>query len=519
MKKIILIYFLTIIKMFAQTIPINYELTPKLLSKTNDSSPTGNTTERILIQDNTIWIGTSKGLSKSTDSGNSWTNYYKKESFGDKSISAVAYRNGVIWAALWSSITVNGSTDGAGEGLVYSTNNGDTWTHIPQPVDKMTDSLIQYGNNIIRAVPTTVTGQNFTYGIGLTKEAVWIVSRAGGLRKSTDMGKTWQRIILPPDNLNSIKPSDQLNFELRPKAGDKGNNNHIPVSICVVGDDTLYVGTGGGINKSTDGGISWTKMNRTNQINPISGNHIWKISYNHYDNSIWAATWKAEGQTEFWAVSFSYDGGNNWKITLPNSRAMDISFRPFSVSSADIIIATQDGLFRSGNNGQTWLAAPEIYDDATKISVNTKHFRTIQSQIVSSETAYIWIGSLANGLIRFEDKKNMWNGKWKVFLKSGEFTVKNESFAFPNPFSPSARSTRIKYSTEKNADVTIRIFDFGMNLVRTIIQNAPRGKSEEQFENWDGRDQSGKIVPNGVYFYRIDVGPDEPIFGKIMVLM
>jgi photosystem II stability/assembly factor-like uncharacterized protein len=519
MKKIILIYFFTIIKLFAQTIPINYELTPKLLSKTYDTSPTGNTTERILIQDNTIWIGTSKGLSKSTDSGNSWTNYYKKESFGDKSISAIAYRNAVIWAALWSSITVNGSTDGAGEGLVYSTNNGDTWTHIPQPVDKMTDSLIQYGNNIIKAVPTTVTGQNFTYGIGLTKEAVWIVSRAGGLRKSTDMGKTWQRILLPPDNLNSIKPSDLLNFELRPKAGDKGNNNHIPVSICVVGDDTLYVGTGGGINKSTDGGISWTKMNRTNQINPISGNHIWKISYNHYDNSIWAATWKAEGQTEFWAVSFSYDGGNNWKITLPNTRAMDITFRPFSVSSADIIVASQDGLFRSGNNGQTWLAAPEIYDDATKISVNTKHFRAVQSQIVSSETAFIWIGSLANGLIRFEDKKNMWNGNWKVFLKSGEFTVKNESFAFPNPFSPVTRSTRIKYSTEKNADVTIRIFDFGMNLVRTIIQNAPRGKNEEQFENWDGRDQSGKIVPNGVYFYRIDVGPDEPIFGKIMVLM
>ena len=58
-----------------------------------------------------------------------------------------------------------------------------------------------------------------------------------------------------------------------------------------------------------------------------------------------------------------------------------------------------------------------------------------------------------------------------------------------------------------------------MNLVRTLIQNAPRGISEEQFENWDGRDGSGKIVPNGVYFYRIDIGSDEPIFGKIMVLM
>jgi len=519
MKKVFLTYFILTISSFGQGIPLSFELIPKNLSKINDTFPSGNTTERILIQGNTIWIGTSKGLSKSTDYGVTWTNYFQKEPFGDKSISAIAYRDGVIWTALWSPISIAGSSDGQGEGLAYSTDNGNTWVKINQPVDTMADSLIQYGNNIIKATPVTVVGQNFTYGIGLTKDAVWIVSRAGGLRKSTDMGKTWKRVVLPPDNLNSIKPTDVLNFELKPKAGDKGNNNHIPVSICVVGDDTLYVGTGGGINKSTDGGISWVKMNSTNQNNPISGNHIWKISYNQYDNSIWAATWKAEGQNEFWAVSYSYNGGKNWNITLPNSRAMDIAFRPITSSFADVVIATQDGLFRSSNNGKTWLAAPQIYDDATKILVNTKHFRSVQSQIVNNDLAYIWIGSLGSGLIRFEDKKNMWNGSWKVLLKSGEYTLKKETFAFPNPFSPLSISTRIKYSLDRSANVTIRIFDFGMNLVRTVIQNAPRGPSDEHLENWDGRDEGGKIVPNGVYFYRIDIGNDEPLFGKIIVLM
>ena len=28
-----------------------------------------------------------------------------------------------------------------------------------------------------------------------------------------------------------------------------------------------------------------------------------------------------------------------------------------------------------------------------------------------------------------------------------------------------------------------------------------------------------RFVPNGVYFYRIDIGDDEPLYGKIMVLM
>jgi flagellar hook assembly protein FlgD len=58
-----------------------------------------------------------------------------------------------------------------------------------------------------------------------------------------------------------------------------------------------------------------------------------------------------------------------------------------------------------------------------------------------------------------------------------------------------------------------------MNLVRTVIQNAPRIGGGEQQDIWDGRDENGSIVPNGVYFYRVDIGSNEPIYGKIMVLM
>ncbi len=41
----------------------------------------------------------------------------------------------------------------------------------------------------------------------------------------------------------------------------------------------------------------------------------------------------------------------------------------------------------------------------------------------------------------------------------------------------------------------------------------------EFIDNWDGKDENSTIVPNGVYFYRIDIGDDEPLFGKIIVLM
>ncbi len=110
------------------------------------------------------------------------------------------------------------------------------------------------------------------------------------------MGATWERVVLPPDNLDSIAPTDTLNFTLQPVAGAFGDEswlNHRVFSVLGVGDSTLYVGTAGGINKSTDNGISWQKFSHTNQTNPISGNFVVGLGYNEVDNSIWAATWKA----------------------------------------------------------------------------------------------------------------------------------------------------------------------------------------------------------------------------------
>ncbi len=74
--------------------------------------------------------------------------------------------------------------------------------------------------------------------------------------------------------------------------------------------------------------------------------------------------------------------------------------------------------------------------------------------------------------------------------------------------------------------MTIRIFDFGMNYVRTVVQNVDRGNPVHQISGsdngvidyWDGKDDSGNVVPNGVYFYRIDINSNDPIYGKILVL-
>jgi len=99
---------------------------------------------------------------------------------------------------------------------------------------------------------------------------------------------------------------------------------------------------------------------------------------------------------------------------------------------------------------------------------------------------------------------------------------KKYTYAFPNPFSPSSEPIRLHYSIEAGNTATqaisIHIFDYAMHPVRTLIQQASRVSGKEFDETWNGRNDKGSIVTNGVYFYRVEIGDQSPLWGKIMVL-
>ena len=136
---------------------------------------------------------------------------------------------------------------------------------------------------------------------------IWIASFYGGLRKSSDLGKTWEKVVLPPDYLNSISPNETLDFTVSPSSGAFGfenNLNHRFFSIRAINDTTIFIGTANGINKSTDGGISWVKYNHQNQEeNSMSGNFVLDMNYDFSRILLWAATWKAEGPDEYYGLS------------------------------------------------------------------------------------------------------------------------------------------------------------------------------------------------------------------------
>jgi len=509
-----LLLVVLIIDIQAQLRPYSYSLTGdnKNINKISDSNPTSNSIGDIIALGDTVWLGTSRGVSVSFDRGENWTNFYGTSPFGNDNVSVIGYDNGTLWAATATTAEApGGGTVPKGTGLKYTTNNGVTWTAVPQPLDHPDSSTVRYGISILQALPITVAEQNITYDIAFTPGTVWITSFAGGTRKSTDMGQTWYRVVLPPDNLNSIHPGDSLDFCLSPIGGSfcsEGNLNHRAFSVAAIDDTTLLVGTANGINKSTDNGISWAKFNHQNQSEPISGNFITALGYNNSNNTIWAASWKAEQPEEFYAVSSSTNGGDSWEVFLEEERSHNFGFK-----INDVIAATDNGAFRSSDQGNSWILPNSLVDEKSGVELTTKIFYS-----AASEGNDVWLGS-ADGLARLRET-SFWTGQWKIYFASQPLKSDRETYAYPNPFSPRQEQLKIKFSTGgTEAVVTIRIFDFGMNYIRTVIQNAPRNRTAEGAPDyWDGRDDQGNFLPNGVYIYRVDVDDEEPLFGKIIYM-
>lgn len=68
----------------------------------------------------------------------------------------------------------------------------------------------------------------------------------------------------------------------------------------------------------------------------------------------------------------------------------------------------------------------------------------------------------------------------------------------PNPFNP---TTRIPFKLARGGRVTLDVYDVTGRFVRRVLdESLPAGLHEA---GWDGRDDAGRAVSSGVYFYRM----------------
>jgi len=84
-----------------------------------------------------------------------------------------------------------------------------------------------------------------------------------------------------------------------------------------------------------------------------------------------------------------------------------------------------------------------------------------------------------------------------------EFVLKQN---FPNPFNP---STTVIYGLPESSDVRVTVYNLiGQEVATLVNEYQPAGWYETI---WNGIDESGQIVPTGIYFTRLEGGPNSQV--------
>lgn len=426
-----------------------------------------------------IWLGTGGGLSYSSDLGQTWINVSRADGLGKGGSSAIGFYGNSVWVATaFDTLTADAGRLPAGGGLSYSDDLGKTWHHIPQP--------------------GVTNVQNITFDIAILDSVIWIASFGGGLKRSDDWGHSWEDV--PPDSF-AFDPYRHL--------------NHRAFSV-IAADGILWVGTAQGINRSTDNGRTWVNFNHQNQEQPISGNFVVALAYQRWKEKriIWAATVEAEGEDEFRAVSYSEDFGYSWHTTLAGVFAHN-----FAVYDSVVYVAADKGLFKSIDFGKTWVKFPPIRDAVSGQPLLSEEIYSV----AVSPGGILWVGT-PDGLAKSEDGGVTWH-ILRTYESLFEPPNRSETYAYPNPFSPLRHNqlggeghVRLHFRVDKTGPVSIRIFDFAMKTVRRLESGKVYQGGGEYDALWDGRNDFGERVANGVYFYRVQLPGGKAVWGKIIVM-
>lgn len=278
------------------------------------------------------------------------------------------------------STTTSSKDDG---GIYKSENKGNTWKQ---------SSLIA----VTSGRPKSFAGIDMTAMVldPSDSKAIYAGSTGNGLLYSYDSANNWQIAKnLGQVTVNSIAVDTGSKCIIYASSGNKlykssdcsrtweqtyfDNDPKIMVTAVAVdpaNGAVIYIGTTRGeIIRSLDRGISWKTLNRFE-------NTVRKIIISPSNQKVIFVGTDSKG------IFRSLDGGENWADLSDNMKDFndDSRFRDMVISDADpdiIFLATQYGLIKSTDNGNTWhkieLITPEEKATINAVAINPKNNKEI----------------------------------------------------------------------------------------------------------------------------------------------
>ena len=204
----------------------------------------------------------------------------------------------------------------------------------------------------------------------------------------------------------------------------------------------------------------------------------------------------------------------------------DTTFVNFNLDNPGLVLFNRDTVAANKGTGDF---ADLIFDQADGLPIETGQGRLTTLAVASSggETA-LAVGTTSRGLfLRRTGGGN--TGEWTNVnslkaLKGGL----QEVITFPTLFSGTAPDgspeyVNLGYRLKKGGNVTISVYNYAMEKVKTVVKGAPRKGGGNRSENpaedrWDGKDQSGRHVSVGVYYIRVETDKGEHGWGKAIAV-
>ena len=393
----------------------------------------------VLTQEgNTLYAGANNGLFYSINGGDSWQQLtHFQDAFG---ISGVTIIDDTLYIGRYVQ-----------ESVFCSSDNGKSWAQIDSGLtDRGGPVLFASGTTLFaqmrRHVFRLKVGENSwtklaiidpwkkkTVESDITKfvvsgETIYAATADRNLFRSTDRGNWWKSIKhemmhnldgeLAALGTTIFYIGDGRVFHST-DAGDSWRmfntnlTNQELLSIAILSEKTLYVGTLDGVFRSTDSGESWTQTN-TGIINTYIEDLVF------FKNALYAITGDR--------IVKSADGGNSW---VPMNEGLVASAEGvLTVSGGKLYAATDEtnystrnpstaGIYRLANEGNSWVPIQ------TNMQFSNGRIEVINQLAISGDTFYV-ITQIAGALrlYRWKVGEDLWTQlKPQGFLNWGALVV------------------------------------------------------------------------------------------------
>jgi len=372
------------------------------------------------------------------------------------------------------------------------------------------------------------------------------------LFKTTDTGQTWQTLVVT-DHEHAFCTNGlwMINNQVGWICGGgfglqktiDGGNSWTDMSNCpgirnnssnlrrikFTSPDIGYILSSGDLKKTTDGGNTWFTIKAV-QVEAGEGGFS---GFDVAGNTIILSAMRYNAN-DLANCYVSQDAGQTWQLSFVDSSGFSFFMKIASPSTFYASIDDRRELYRSIDGGVTWslfLSSPNggtvsmlaWTNNHLYMASGYNHIRRIWKVVNGNWQEVVLLGNVVIHGFDFKGNRGITCGDDGSIATFADTTVANNDpvtpatpdpdlSCYPNPF---RGSTNVKFTQIDNSPTTVAIYNTRGQLVRTLIKNQ-KLLPGEHIITWDGCDDIGIPTDSGIFICRAESG--KKITTKRMIL-